>query len=157
MLNALQFVHVTVSCWLAPGAPPPRGLPTPGTWPCPARSAVSPRLAGRAAWAWPRPAAVSRWPRALLPRPRCGGVATRVTFWHSAGEGTTPLTITGDGHEQSPTRANPPPLLQPSRWWQLRRETSEIRSATRIPSASRCNHSSNALGFSKNLTKMMDQ
>ena len=33
---------------------------------------------------------------------------TRVTFRHSAGEGTTPLTITGDGHEQSPTRANPP-------------------------------------------------
>ena len=37
---------------------------------------------------------------------------TKVTFWHSIGEGTTPLTITGDGHEQSPTRANPPPLLQ---------------------------------------------
>ena len=37
---------------------------------------------------------------------------TRVTFRHSAGEGTNPLTITGDGHEQSPTRANPPPLLQ---------------------------------------------
>ena len=82
---------------------------------------------------------------------------TRVTFWPSTGEGTTPLTITGDGHKQSPTRADPPPLLQPSRWWQLPRETSKIRSATRIPSASRCNHSSNALRFSHNLTMMMDQ
>ena len=82
--------------------------------------------------------------------------STRVTFQRSTREGTNPLTITGDGHEQSPTRANPPPLLQPSRWWQPPRETSEIRSATRILSASRCNHSSNALGFSPNLTKMMN-
>ena len=82
---------------------------------------------------------------------------TRVTFRHSAGEGTTPLTITEGGHEQSPTHADPSPLLQPSRWWQPPRETSEIRSATWIPSASRCNHSSNSLGFSPNLTMMMDQ
>ena len=32
MLNALKFVHVTVSGWLAPGARSPRGLPTPHTW-----------------------------------------------------------------------------------------------------------------------------
>jgi hypothetical protein len=31
--------------------------------------------------------------------------STRVTFRLSAGEGTRPLTITGAGHEQSPTRA----------------------------------------------------
>ena len=32
--------------------------------------------------------------------------STRVTFWRSTGEGTSPLTIIGDHHEQSPTRAN---------------------------------------------------
>ena len=83
--------------------------------------------------------------------------STRVTFRRSVGEGTNPVTIIGDGHEQSPTRANPPPLLQPSRLWQPPTETSEIRSATQMLSASRCNHSSNALGFSPNLTKMMNQ
>ena len=46
---------------------------------------------------------------------------------------------------------------KPSRWWQPPRATNESRSETRIPSASRCNHSSNALGFSPNLTKMMNQ
>ena len=46
---------------------------------------------------------------------------------------------------------------KPSRWWQPLRATSESRSKTRIPSASRCNHSSNALAFSPNLTKMMNQ
>ena len=46
---------------------------------------------------------------------------------------------------------------KPSRWWQPPRVTSEIHSATRTPSASRCNHSSNALGFSPNLTMMMNQ
>ena len=46
---------------------------------------------------------------------------------------------------------------KPSRWWQPPRETSESHSETQIPSASRCNHSSNALKFSPNLTMMMDQ
>ena len=43
---------------------------------------------------------------------QCHEQFTRVTFWHSAGEGTTPLTITEGGHEQSPTHADPSPLLQ---------------------------------------------
>ena len=46
---------------------------------------------------------------------------------------------------------------KPSRWWKPPRATSEIHSKIRIPSASRCNHSNNALGFSPNLTMMMDQ
>ena len=36
----------------------------------------------------------------------------RVTFRRSVGEGTTPLTITGDGHEQSPAHADAPLLIQ---------------------------------------------
>ena len=40
------------------------------------------------------------------------GQFTKVTFRHSAGEGTTSLTIIGDGHKQSPTHADPPPLHQ---------------------------------------------
>ena len=66
MLNALKFVRVTVLGWLAPGARSSRGLLTPRTWPRSVRSTVPPRLAGRATWDWPRLAAVSRWPRALL-------------------------------------------------------------------------------------------
>ena len=38
--------------------------------------------------------------------------STKVTFRRSARKGTSPLTITEDGHKQSPTRANPPPLHQ---------------------------------------------
>ena len=85
MLNALKFVCVTVSGWLAPGAWEPHGLLTPRTWPRPTRSTVPPRLAGQATWAWPRLAAASRWPHALLlclalpswvsPRPRCAAIA----------------------------------------------------------------------------------
>ena len=37
---------------------------------------------------------------------------TKVTFRHSTGEGTTPLTITEGGHEQSPTCVDPPSLHQ---------------------------------------------
>ena len=50
-----------------------------------------------------------------------------------------------------------PRYTKPSRWWQPPRVTSESYSETRIPSVSRCNHSSNALGFSPNLKMMMDQ
>ena len=46
---------------------------------------------------------------------------------------------------------------KPSRWWQPPRITSESYSKTWTPNASRCNHSTNALGFSPNLTKMMNQ
>ena len=38
--------------------------------------------------------------------------STRVTFRRSVGKCINPPTITGDGHEQSPTHANPPPLHQ---------------------------------------------
>ena len=44
-----------------------------------------------------------------------------------------------------------------SRWWQPLRATSESRSKTRTPSASIYKHSSNTLGFTRNLTKMMNQ
>ena len=37
------------------------------------------------------------------------------------------------------------------------REANESHNETRIPSASRCKHSSNALGFSPNLTKILNQ
>ena len=69
--------------------------------------------------------------------------STRVTFWLSTGEGTRPLTITtigaGDNHQPP---LNDPRCSKPSRWRQPPRETSESRSETRIPSATRCNHSS---------------
>ena len=83
--------------------------------------------------------------------------STRVTFRCSAGEGTNPLTITGDSHNNHQLMPILHRCTKPSRWWQPPRETSEIRSKTWIPSASRCNHSSNTLEFSPNLTKMMNQ
>ena len=84
--------------------------------------------------------------------------STRVTFRHSAGEGTRPLTITtieAEDNHQPPL--DDPRCSKPSRWQQPPRVTSESRSETRMPSATRCNHSSNALGFFPNLTIMMDQ
>jgi hypothetical protein len=42
----------------------------------------------------------------------CSSESTRVIFRLFVGEGTRPLTITGAGHEQSPTHAKVPPLLQ---------------------------------------------
>ena len=83
--------------------------------------------------------------------------STRVPFDSPSEKGQEPLTITaigaGDNHQ--------PPLddsrcSKPSRWRQPPRVTSESRSKTRTPSASRCKHSSNALGFSPNLTKMLN-
>ena len=79
--------------------------------------------------------------------------STRVTFRCSSGEGTV-LTITtigaGDNHQPP---LNDPRCSKPSRWRQPSRVTSESRSETRTPSVSRCKHSSNALGFTPNLTR----
>ena len=84
--------------------------------------------------------------------------STRVPFGSLSGKGQEPLTITiigaGDNH-QSPL--NGPRCSKLSRWQQPPRVTRESRSETRIPSVSRCKHSSNALGFTPNLTKMMNQ
>jgi hypothetical protein len=83
--------------------------------------------------------------------------STRVPFGSPLGKGQEPLTITTIGardNHQPPL--NDPRCTKPSRWWQPPRVTSESRSETRTSSASRCNHSSNALGFIFNLTKMMN-
>ena len=60
------------------------------------------------------------------------------------------LTITmirAEDNHQPPL--NDPRCSKPSRWRQPPRVTSESHSETRISSASRCKHSSNALGFSQ--------
>ena len=74
------------------------------------------------------------------------------------GKGQEPLTITTIGardNHQPPL--DDPRCSKPSRWRQPQRVTSQTHSETRIPSASKCKHSSNALGFSPILTKMMNQ
>jgi hypothetical protein len=73
--------------------------------------------------------------------------STRVPFGSLPGKGQEPLTITtiGAGDKHLPL-LNDPRCTKPSRWQQPPRETSEIHSETQSPSASRCNHSSNALG-----------
>jgi hypothetical protein len=83
---------------------------------------------------------------------------TKVPFGCPPGKSQEPLPITMIGSEDK----HLPPLddpccTKPSRWRQLPRETNESRSETQSPSASRYNHSSNALGFTPNLTKMMNQ
>jgi hypothetical protein len=84
--------------------------------------------------------------------------STRVSFGSPSGKGQEPLTITTigsrDGHVPP---LDDPRCTRPSRWRQPPRETSETHSETQSPSASTCNHSSNALGFTPNLTKMMSQ
>ena len=84
--------------------------------------------------------------------------STRVPFGSPLGKGQEPLTITmirtRDNHQPP---LDDPRCSKPSRWWQPPRVISEFHSETRTPSASRCKHSSNALGFSPNLTKMMNQ
>ena len=79
-------------------------------------------------------------------------------FGSPPGKGQEPLTITtigaGDNHHPP---LNDPRCSKPSRWQQPPRVISESRNETRRLSASRCKHSSNALGFSPNLTKMMNQ
>ena len=84
--------------------------------------------------------------------------STRVPFGSPPGKGQEPLTITTirarDNHQPL---LDDPHCSKSSRWRQPPRVTSEPRSETWTPSASRCNHSSNALGFSLDLTKMMNQ
>jgi hypothetical protein len=84
--------------------------------------------------------------------------STRVSFGSPLGKGQEPLTITtigaGDNHQPP---LDDPCCSKPSRWQQPPRVTSEIRGETRSPSASRCNHSSNAVGFTPNLTKIKNQ
>jgi hypothetical protein len=81
----------------------------------------------------------------------------RVPFGSSLGKDQEPLTITMIGARDN----HLPPLndsrcTKPSRWRQLPRVASETRSEIQSPSASRCNHSSNALGFTSNFTKMIN-
>ena len=79
-------------------------------------------------------------------------------FGSPPGKSQEPLTITtirAEDNHQPPL--NDPHCSKPSRWRQPPRVTSESRSETRTPSASRCKHSNNALGFTPNLTKMMNQ
>jgi hypothetical protein len=84
--------------------------------------------------------------------------STRVHFGSSPEKGQEPLTITmiRAGDEHLPP-LNDPRCIKPSRWRQPPRVTSETRSETQSPNASRCNHSINALRFTSNLTKMMNQ
>ena len=84
--------------------------------------------------------------------------STRVPFGSPPRKGQEPLTITTIGARDN----HQPPLYdhrcsKPSMWWQPPRVTSQTRSETRISSASRCKHWSNALGFSLNLIKMLNQ
>ena len=69
-----------------------------------------------------------------------------------------PLTITtigaGDNHHPP---LDDPCCSKPSRWRQPPKVTSESHSESRTPSASRCKHSSNTLGFTPILTKIMNQ
>ena len=82
--------------------------------------------------------------------------STRVPFGSPPGKGQKPLTITTIGaRDNHQPLLNDPRCSKLSRWQQPPRVTSESHSETRTPSASRCNHSSNALGFSHNLTIMM--
>jgi hypothetical protein len=82
---------------------------------------------------------------------------TRVPFGSSSRKGQKPLTITTIGaRDKHLPSLNDPRCTKPSRWQQPPRVTSESRSKTQSPSASRCNHSSNALGLTPNLTKMMN-
>jgi hypothetical protein len=80
--------------------------------------------------------------------------STRVSFGTPPEKGQEHLTITtiraGDKHLPP---LNDPRCTKRSRWRQPPRETSESCSETQSPSAFRCNHSRNALGFTSNLIK----
>ena len=82
---------------------------------------------------------------------------TRVPFGSLLEKGQEPLIITtiraGDNHQPP---LDDPHCSKPSRWRQPPKVTSESHSETRTSSSSRCKHSSNALGFTPNLTKMMN-
>ena len=72
---------------------------------------------------------------------------TKVPFGSSPGtRSRTPHNHHDRSRRQSPPPLDDPRCSKPSRWRQPPRVTSEIRSETRSLSASRCNHSSNALG-----------
>jgi hypothetical protein len=84
--------------------------------------------------------------------------STRVLFGSPPRKGQEPLTITTIGaRDNHLPPLDDPRYTKPSRWRQPPREISESRSKTQSPNASRCNHSSNALGFTLNLTKIMNQ
>jgi hypothetical protein len=83
--------------------------------------------------------------------------STKVSFGSPSEKGQEPLTITTIGVKDNHLPPlNDPRCTKPSGWRQPPREISESRSKTQSPSASKCNHSSNALGFTSNLTKMMN-
>ena len=73
--------------------------------------------------------------------------STRVPFSSPSRKGQEPLTITmiGARDNHHPPLSNPR-CSKPSRWRQPLRVTSKSHNETLTPSASRCNHSSNALG-----------
>jgi hypothetical protein len=84
--------------------------------------------------------------------------STRVPFGFSPEKGQELLTIIMIGARDN----HLPPLddpcyTRPSMWQQPPRETNESHSETQSPSTFRCNHSSNVLGFTPNITKMMNQ
>ena len=84
--------------------------------------------------------------------------STRVHFGSPPEKGQQPLTITMIGaRDKHLPSLDDPHCSKPSRWWQSPRVTSESHSEIRTPSVSRRKHSSNVLGFSPNLTKMMNQ
>ena len=80
--------------------------------------------------------------------------STRVPFGSPPGKGQEPLTITliGARAKHLPL-LNDPHCTKPSRWRQPPRVTSESRSKTQSPSASRCNHSKQSTWMLSNLTK----
>jgi hypothetical protein len=83
--------------------------------------------------------------------------STRVSFGTPPEKGQEPLTITTirAGEKHLPP-FDDPRCTKRSRWRQPSRETSESCSETQSPSAFRCNHLRNALGFTSNLIKMMN-
>jgi hypothetical protein len=84
--------------------------------------------------------------------------STRVYFGSPLGKGQEPLTITTiRAKDKHLSPLNDPRYSKLSRWQKPPRVTSESHSETQSPSASRCNNSSNALRFTPNLTKMMNQ
>jgi hypothetical protein len=79
-----------------------------------------------------------------------------LSFVISHGEGRrTPQNPSGDGHEQLPTRANAPTLLQAVRWRQPPRVTRNL-AAHMITSAIRSQTLSKCTRITPNLTKMMN-
>jgi hypothetical protein len=83
--------------------------------------------------------------------------STRVPFGSPPGKGQESLTVTMIGaRDKHLPPLDDPRYTKPSWWRQPPREIGESRSKEQSPSASSCNHSSNALGFTPNLIKMMN-